>query len=495
MSFIVLAIRSISELSGDIAIVPVFESRKLSGNLLTQIDKGTNGSVRLLLANGEFTGKAGELLALYKPALPVNVVLLVGLGAQPLCTPEQFRKSLGLASRHKAVQHAQQRSLVVIDEMTAADLQAAIEGFMLGGYRYTAYKKATSKTTSVPSLHCYRFGKSVAGMQAAVDRAVICADGQMLARELKETPPNDLTPTRYADRIKQLGKKYSLTVTVLDEPAIRKERMGGVLAVSQGSAQPPRFAIVAYRGAAASVRPIVLVGKGVTFDTGGISIKPAADMHEMKQDMAGSAAVLGAVVTASKLKLKQNVVALMPIVENMPSGSAFRPGDILTMRSGKTVEITNTDAEGRLILADALDYARRFNPQAVIDIATLTGAARFILGLAGAPIMGNNAPLMDKLRAASAKCGERVWELPIWPDYHEQMKSPVADLVNSGPPVAGTLAAAAFLEEFVGDWPWAHIDIAYVDLEKSDKPYTPKGATGFGVRLLVELIANWKRMN
>jgi len=217
-------------------------------------------------------------------------------------------------------------------------------------------------------------------------------------------------------------------------------------------------------------------------------------MHEMKQDMTGGAVVLSTLVTAARLGIRQNIIALIPLAENMPSGIATRPGDIITSRKGKTIEIINTDAEGRLILADALDFADEFNPQAVLDIATLTGAAKYILGYAGAPIIGNNTDLIDGLYDAADNTGERVWELPIWERHREQMKSTLADLKNSAGPYAGTIAAAAFLENFIGDWPWAHIDIAYVDLEPEGQPYVPKGATGFGVRLLTSLLVHWKKV-
>jgi leucyl aminopeptidase len=331
-------------------------------------------------------------------------------------------------------------------------------------------------------------------MEKAVSRGTVIGEGQMLVRKLASTPSNDLTPTLYAEKAKELAKQYGFECRVLDEAAIKREKMGAFLAVTRGSEEPPRFIILTYKGGPENQKPIVLVGKGITFDSGGISLKPGLNMHEMKQDMAGSAVVVGTVVTAARLGINRNIIGLVPTCENMPSGHATRPGDIVRSRKGKTVEIINTDAEGRLILADALDYAGKFDPQAVIDIATLTGAALYILGYAGAPILGNNESLLDRIREASASTAERVWPLPIWDDQREQMKSEIADLVNSGGRPAGTAAAAAFLENFIGEWPWAHIDIASVDLEPKGKPYIPKGASGFGVRLLTELLSNWKKL-
>jgi leucyl aminopeptidase len=239
---------------------------------------------------------------------------------------------------------------------------------------------------------------------------------------------------------------------------------------------------------------VVLIGKGITFDAGGISLKPGLLMDEMKGDMTGAAVVMMVLTAAARLNAKVNLAALIPMAENLPSGGATRPGDIITSRAGHTIEIINTDAEGRLILADALDYANTLDPQAVIDVATLTGAALYILGYAGAPFAGNNQILNDNLRAASERSGEKIWELPLWEEFADLMKSSIADIKNSAGKTAGTLAAASFLKKFTGDWPWAHIDIAYCDLEPKGRPYVPKGPTGFSVRLLIDLISNWKKV-
>lgn len=489
---------STGEFRGETLIIPLAEFDKLSTPFHKQLDQSGNGALGILLRSMEFVGKEGEIAEILAPVgFGANRLLLVGTGDIRKRTPESFRRGFGIVSRHRGVMNVKSVGLLFTDDCSPESIQASVEGLLLGSFRELTYKTGIGangkfQPTEISVLVPVKAGSN--RLQQAIDRGVIIAEGQNLARHLKELPSNDLTPTRYAETIRQLGKEHRLTVRILDEQQIAKEKMGGLLGVARGSAEPPRFVIVEYRGGSSAQRPIVLVGKGVTFDTGGISIKPAADMGEMKQDMAGSATMLATIITAARLGIKQHLVALLPLTENMPSGTAFKPGDILTMRKGKTVEITNTDAEGRLILADALDYANKFEPQAVIDIATLTGAARYILGYAGAPIMGNSERLLEQISAASVFTGEKTWPLPIWPEYLEQMKSGIADLVNSGPPVAGTLAAAAFLEQFIGAWPWAHIDIAYVDLEKGGKHYYPKGATGFGVRLLVELLTNWKKV-
>ncbi|MCP4705783.1 MAG: leucyl aminopeptidase, partial [candidate division Zixibacteria bacterium] len=322
----------------------------------------------------------------------------------------------------------------------------------------------------------------------------VIAEGVIMARQLAAEPGNFLTPQKFASKANSLAKKYKFGCEILDEAKIKSENMGALLAVGQGSEKPSRVVVVNYQGGKKGGRPIVLVGKGITFDTGGISLKKAPDMDEMKGDMSGGGIVLSTVVTAARLELKQNIIGIIPLAENMPSGRAIKPGDIVTSRKGKTIEILNTDAEGRLILADALDYANEFNPKAVIDIATLTGATKYILGYAGIPYLGNNEKFIGLIKDASEKCGELVWHLPIWDEHREMMKSSIADLKNAAGPYSGTITATAFLENFIGSWPWIHIDIACVDIEKKGRPYIPKGQTGNGLRLLVEVLANWKKV-
>jgi leucyl aminopeptidase len=451
-----------------------------------------------VLDTEEFSGKEGEMATFYRPAgYEVGRVILLGLGEKARVDADSFRRAMGRAGRYRPLTSASKAAISFTSFEKPENFQAAIEGYLLGGYQMLEYKTGESARDDrrLDELVFISDNKAVVGrMEKAVSRGTVIGEGQMLVRRLASTPSNDLTPTLYAEKAKELAKQYGFECRVLDEAAIKREKMGAFLAVTRGSEEPPRFIILTYKGGPENQKPIVLVGKGITFDSGGISLKPGLNMHEMKQDMAGSAVVVGTVVTAARLGINRNIIGLVPTCENMPSGHATRPGDIVRSRKGKTVEIINTDAEGRLILADALDYAGKFDPQAVIDIATLTGAALYILGYAGAPILGNNESLLDRIREASASTAERVWPLPIWDDQREQMKSEIADLVNSGGRPAGTAAAAAFLENFIGEWPWAHIDIASVDLEPKGKPYIPKGASGFGVRLLTELLSNWKKL-
>src|SRR6058998_1244529 len=301
-------------------------------------------------------------------------------------------------------------------------------------------------------------------------------------------PANVCTPSYLADRAKQLADAYGFTLTTLDRAAIRQEGMGALLAVAQGTEQEPRFIVLEYRGAGDAAPPIVLVGKGVTFDSGGISIKPAQNMEDMKYDMSGAAAVLGAFEVVGLLKPKVNVVGLIPATENLPSGTAVKPGDVVKSHLGKTIEIINTDAEGRLILCDALSYARRFKPAAAIDAATLTGAVVVALGHHAIGMMGNDEALLAEVRDAGERAGERCWPLPLWDEYRELLKSDVADVKNSGGRSAGTIAGAWFLREFVDSFPWVHLDIAGTAYLEGESASHAKGPTGIGVRLFTEFL-------
>jgi leucyl aminopeptidase len=488
----------INELSTDAVVGFVNKTDKISGPFLKALDDAASGSLGRAIDSEEFTGKDGEILSILNPkGFRSGRLLLVGLGEIAKLDPDSFRRAMGHISRNTGLTQARTAALFFGQYSEAEYVQAAVEGYFLGSFKQLDFKtgEAARDKSRLASIEVVTDQTAKVKRAAkATEKAVIIAEGQLLVRRLAQTPSGHLTPRIYAAEIKKLSGKYGFSCRVLDEKGIAKEKMGAFLGVAAGSEEPPRFMILEHKGGGAKQKPIVLVGKGVTFDSGGISLKPGLKMHEMKQDMAGSAVVVAALVTATRLGIRQNVVGLIPATENMPSGRATRPGDILTSRKGKTIEIINTDAEGRLILADALDYANEFDPQAVIDIATLTGAALMILGYAGAPILGNNDKLLERLMEASKVTAERVWTLPIWDDHREQMKSPIADLVNSGGRPAGTITATAFLENFIGDWPWAHIDIASVDLEQSGRPYVPQGASGFGLRLLIELLSQWKRL-
>ncbi len=479
-----------------IIFVPQFE--KITRRELKELDTASAGAVTTLLRSGEFSGQEGQAAVVMHPLdYKARRVLLAGLGNRKEVDHDAVRRAAGRISRARGLKVSRSAAFHLTDPLEPSFFQAAVEGYLLGSYQLLEFKtdeesKDAYKLTDVTLVAGDR--TRIRSIRSAVERGQAVAAGQLLVRRLAFTPSNVLTPRRLAQEARQLARQHGVGFQVLDEKAIAAERMGGLLAVARGSDEPPRFIVLKYSRGRRGSKPIVLIGKGVTFDTGGISLKPSLDMYEMKGDMAGAAVVLATMVTAARLDLKLDLVGLIPATENMPSGSATKPGDIVTTRKGLTVEVISTDAEGRLILADALDYANTFRPQAVIDIATLTGASLYILGYAGAPILGNNRDLTERVKRASDATAERVWPLPIWNDHRELMKSPVADLRNSGGRPAGTIAASAFLENFVGGWPWVHIDIAYVDLEPDGKPYVPKGASGFGLRLLVQLLSDWKKM-
>ncbi len=486
-----------SDLKEDVVVCFVPEIKEASGPYLKILDNASGGLLSRSATAQEFNGKSGEFISFTNPKdWKTRRLVLAGIGDSKKLNADVFRRVLGDLSRQKVVTQSKSVALHFGSYGDDSFFQAAVEGYLLGSYKQREYKTGDAAQDKSRLSHL-RFSVSRAAWikkaQRAVERGTIIAEGQLLVRDLVQTPAGDLTPKIYAAKAQQLTRKHKISCHILDEKAITQEKMGALLGVARGSEEPPRFMILEYKGVVGQ-KPVVLVGKGVTFDSGGISLKPGQDMHEMKGDMAGSAVVLATLITAARLKLRIHLVALMPLTENMPSGHATRPGDILVSRKGKTIEVINTDAEGRLILADALDYANKFKPQVVIDIATLTGAALYVLGFAGAPIMGNNKKLLDRISAAADVTAEKVWPLPIWDEHRDQMKSSIADLVNSGGRPAGTIAGAAFLENFIGDWPWAHIDIAYCDVEHGGKPYVPKGATGFGLRLLIEVISNWKKL-
>ena len=373
--------------------------------------------------------------------------------------------------------------------MSATEIgQVAVEGAAHGAWQFTELKRPGDDPK--PELEAVTVVVDPADASAAeAGRSVgdAIAAGHRLTRGLQMQPGNVCTPTYLAEQAAKLAKTYGFTLTVLDRAQMKKEGMGALLAVAQGSVEEPRFIALEYKGGGAQA-PVVLVGKGVTFDSGGISIKPSQNMEDMKFDMSGAAAVLGTFETLGRLKPKLNVVGLIPSTENLPSGTAVKPGDVIKSHLGKTIEIINTDAEGRLILCDALSYARRFKPAAVLDAATLTGAVVVALGHHAIGIMGNDEALLAEVRDAGERAGERCWPLPLWDEYRDLVKSEIADVKNSGGRSAGTIAGAWFLREFVEGFPWVHLDIAGTAYMDSESVIQGKGPTAVGVRLFSEFL-------
>jgi leucyl aminopeptidase len=366
--------------------------------------------------------------------------------------------------------------------------QVAVEGLAQGAWQYDELKTASNNDKKPPVTSLVVVVEAVSQAdRGAFDVGVAIAEGQALARRLQFLPPNRCTPSFLAETAQELGRRHGFTVTVLDRARMEQEGMGALLAVAQGSVTEPRFITIEYQGAGEAA-PVGLVGKGITFDAGGISIKPAQSMEDMKYDMSGAAAVLGAMDVVGRLRPRVNVVGVVPSTDNMPSGSAIRPADVVKSHFGKTIEIVNTDAEGRLVLADALSYVRRFKPAAVLDAATLTGAAVFVTGAHASPIIGNAEALLEEVRGAAERAGERVWPLPMYEEFREQNRSDIADVKNSGGRPAATITAGWFLREFVDGYPWVHVDVAGTAYSESDTPPLPKGPAGVPTRLFAEFV-------
>ncbi|HSS04686.1 MAG TPA: leucyl aminopeptidase [Solirubrobacterales bacterium] len=413
--------------------------------------------------------------------------LVVGLGKRDESDTERLRLAAAVVAKEAGKLGAAALAWVLPDsEDDGATAAAIVTGTILAAYRFDRYLSRDPDDPPPPQIESLTL-LAPAGAAAAAEAARVCAEAQNRARDLQSLPSNVATPSYLADRAEEIGAASdALSVEVLGREQIAAKEMGGLVAVSQGTEEEPKLIVLRYEGGG-SGPTLGLVGKGVTFDTGGISLKPSAGMHEMKMDMSGAAAVLEAVGAIAELELELNLIAVVPSTENMPSGTAIKPGDIIIQYNGKTVEVNNTDAEGRLILADALAYAVELGAERIVDLATLTGAVMIALGSTYAAVISNDDDLATEVAAAGETTGELVWRLPLHPEYKELTKGTVADLTNaSAKRKAGTIYAGSFLEEFVGDTPWAHVDIAGTAWDVG-RAYTGNDASGFGVRLLVEL--------
>lgn len=455
------------------------------------------GAAATPLDSKDFTGAKDSSFLVYTGSKKSPRLILVGIGDGGKISLERVRRSAAVAAQRASGLKSETLAIVVPDlPLDQAEIaQAIVEGACLGIYSYDKYfteNKPSRKLAKLVILTDEGTDLNKVKRGIAVGEAI--ANGVTLARDLTNAPSNELYPEALANQAKALAG-LNVKVTVLNKAQIEKLGMGGLIAVNQGSVRPPFFVIMEWNGGKKGEAPVVLVGKGLTFDSGGISIKPAAGMGEMKMDMGGAAAVIGTMRSVAELKLPVNVVALVPTTENMPSGSAFKPGDVISFMNGKTAEIDNTDAEGRLVLADALVYASRYKPQAVIDLATLTGACVIALGNVASGLLGNNEGLNGKIREAGERSYDRVVELPLWEEYEELIKSDIADVKNSGGRAAGTISAALFLQHFVDGYPWAHLDIAGTAMIPKGYGYLNKGGTGAGVRLLVDMLRNWNGIN
>jgi leucyl aminopeptidase len=415
-------------------------------------------------------------------------LLCVGLGDAGKVGADEVRLAAGAAAMAMKRSGRTRFNLLLADWPQFA--AAAVEGVVLADYANEEFK--TVRTRGLQQVNVVAAARQVGAVKKAAAVAQTLADSTNLARGVANRPGNVVFPETLAEEARWHAKKHGLRCTVLDERQLRARRFGGIAAVGGGSARPPRLIVLEHRGGPRTQAPLALVGKAVTFDTGGISIKPAADMEQMIWDKCGGAAVLGAMIAIAKLGVRRNVTGLIPSAENMPGPAAYRPGDIVTCYDGRHVEVVNTDAEGRMILADAIGYARKdLRAAAIVDIATLTGAVGVALGEAAAGLWSSDDRLRDAVLAASQKCGERLWPMPHFPEYDEAIRSEVALLKNSGGRMAGACTAAAFLRTFAEKTPWAHLDIAYMSHRNKDSASLARGATGFGVRTLAELAAQW----
>jgi leucyl aminopeptidase len=487
-----LASTAADRATAELLAVPVGKDAALGAGA-DAVDRALGGGLADFLAEAGFEGKLGETLAVPTSGkLRAKAALLVGIGAESELTLDGLRRAAAAIARRAG----KARSLATTLAAAGADLdraeaaQAVAEGIALGSYQFLEYKGGAepSRLARVTLL-----GETGAAVREAVERGRLVAGAVAWARDLVNEPSAEKPPAAIAAAARRLLRGRGVTVRVLDLPELRELRLGGVLGVGQGSHQTPRFLELTYAPAGAGRRGLAFVGKGVVFDSGGLSLKTASGMETMKTDMSGAAAVIAAMSVLRDLEVKTRVTGYVPLVENMPSGTAIRPGDVLRIRNGKTVEVLNTDAEGRLILADALSLASEGRPDAVVDLATLTGACVVALGEKIAGLMGNDEGWIAQVRAAADRAGEPVWPLPLPSDYRKLLESEVADLRNIGTAsYGGALTAGLFLQEFVDGVPWAHLDIAGPARAPSDDGYLVKGGTGFGVRTLVELARSFE---
>ncbi len=457
-----------------------------------QLDRASEGALARLLDSGDIQGKAGQTLLIQGlPGVTAQRILLVGLGKEKQLADRHLRRVMNAVLGQLKPLNSGQATLLLdsftVQGRTSASTAAlACETLASGLYSFDQFKSEKAEPAKLEHIELLTDSENEAAVRQASSEALAIVAGMQVTRDLGNLPPNICHPRYLAERAQQMAAdNKQLVVEVLEEEQLRELGAGALLAVARGSEQPPRMIVLNYRGADAEQQPHVLVGKGITFDTGGISLKPGAGMDEMKYDMCGAATVLGVMTAALQLKLPINLIGVLTCAENMPSGGASRPGDIVTSMSGQTIEILNTDAEGRLVLCDALTYVKRFNPKSVVNIATLTGACIVALGDKTSGLMGNNDELIGQLLAAGKRAGDVAWQLPLFDDYQEQLDSPFADMANIGGPKAGTITAGCFLSRFTKDYAWAHLDIAGTAWISGGKE---KGATGRPVPLLTRFL-------
>jgi leucyl aminopeptidase len=490
-----VAIGKITEIKAGAIVVNFFEEMSHPEGDLATVDKALGGAISELINQGEIKGKLHEITVIHSLGkLPAARVVIAGLGKPLELTADKVREVV--AELCRLLQQKDIGSIATIAQgagiagiSVEAATQAVTEGALLGTYSFRKYITKEAEYGEIKQFTIVDADETrLPGLKQGYNLGKTLAEATNQARDMVNEPANHMTPSRMAETAERLAESYGLELNILEREQMQELGMGALLGVAQGSLEPPKLIILHYKGSDSAEVDMALVGKGITFDSGGISIKPSEKMEEMKGDMAGGAAVMAAISAIAQLKPKINVVAVIPATENLPSGSAQKPGDIVATMNGKTIEIINTDAEGRLVLADALSYANKLGAKHMVDVATLTGAIVVALGDIYTGAFSNNQELMDRVIAAGAESGELIWQMPMHDGYKEQIKSEVADVKNIGGRSAGSITAAQLLVEFTGDTPWVHLDIGGTSTSEKERGYLVKGATGVPVRTLVNLV-------
>ena len=490
-----VATGDIARFKADAIIVNIFEGAGHPEGDVATIDQALGGAIAQLVSQGEIKGKLNQITVIHSLGkLPAARVVVVGLGKRADLSLDRIRGAMAGACRRLRKNSVETMATVVqgagIGDITMGDsAQAITEGALLGLYSFRRHITKEPEYGEIKELTIVGpDAVNVLALEQGSHQGRILAEATNLARDMVNEPANHMTPTRMAEQATQLAETHQLELTVLEKEQMQELGMGALLGVAQGSRQPPKFIVLNYKGSDARVIDVALIGKGITFDSGGISIKPSEGMGDMKGDMAGGAAVMAAIGAIAQFKPKINVVAIIPATENLPDGGALKPADVLMAMGGKTIEIVSTDAEGRIVLADALGYARKLKVKQIVDVATLTGACRVALGDVCTGAFGNNQKILNRVIAAGGEAGERLWPMPMYEEYKELNKSEVADIKNVGGRYGGAITAAQFLAEFAGDTPWVHLDIAGTYMSEKERNYLVKGATGVAVRTLVNLV-------
>jgi leucyl aminopeptidase len=485
------------DVQADALVVTVYEGEKADEGALKELDERTGGVISETLGGDEMRGKQGDTVYIHRPGrIAARRLLLVGAGKREEFSLDTIRKVSGAAARFLRGKGARTMAMLRRSQFDLdRSAQAAVEGVLIGLFEPDAYKTENKEERRIDQLIlCAASSGSDELLAGGVERGRIIGEAVNLARDLINEPSSTLTPTELAERSRETATRFGLDIDVLDETRMKEMGMGALLGVARGSDEPARLITLRYTPEgvepAGNDEVIAIVGKGITFDSGGISIKPAEGMEKMKYDMSGAASTLAAMSAIAQLKPRVEVLGVMPATENMPSGRAYKPGDVLRAMSGKTIEVINTDAEGRLILADAITYARKLGATRIIDLATLTGAVSIALGTVNVAVLGNNQDFISEIRDAAREVGERFWQLPMDEDYRDLIKSDIADIKNSGGRYAGTITAAYFLREFAEETPWVHLDIAGTAWENERKAHMAKGPTGVAIRTLINYVCN-----